>query len=100
MIASLVACYALMYPVTQPDHFKHLVPWLNAIQHSDGMAVFGTEFSNYTGAYISFLSLVSLTSPVLSDLTIIKATSVIGSAMSAVGSLHVCPLLAGRTGPG
>lgn len=85
LIASLVACYALMYPVTQPDHFKFLVPWLNAIMSSDGVAVFATDFSNYTGGYISFLSLVSLTSPVLSDLAIIKATSVIGSVMSAVG---------------
>lgn len=83
---SLTLCYALMYPVTQPDHFTFLLPWLRAVTGSDGFEVFTTDFSNYTGGYISFLWLVSLAKPLLSELAIIKLTAVIGSVMVAFGA--------------
>lgn len=83
--ASLVVCYAFLYPVTQPDHFKFLVPWLRAITETDNFTVFTTDFINYTGGYITVLWLVSLAKPVLSELAIIKITAVIGSTLSALG---------------
>lgn len=83
--ACLVVCYAFLYPVTQPDHFKFLVPWLRAITETDNFTVFTTDFTNYTGGYITVLWLVSLAKPVLSELAIIKITAVIGSILSALG---------------
>lgn len=82
---ALVLSYALLYPVTQPDHFKFLLPWLRAITGSDGFSAFSTDFSNYTGGYVSILWLVSWARPVLSELAIIKLTAVIGTAMAAWG---------------
>ena len=94
---SLIVCYALLYPVTQPDHFKFLLPWLRAITGSDGFEVFTTGFSNYTGGYISLLWLVSLANPLLSELAIIKVTAVIGSVMAAFGVTQ-CLAAAGWAG--
>ncbi len=90
----LIVCYALLYPVTQPDHFKFLLPWLQAITGSDGFEVFTTDFSYYTGGYISFMWLVSLAKPVLPELAIIKITAVIGSFMAAWG-VTLCLAAAG-----
>ncbi|MCV6825794.1 MULTISPECIES: glycosyltransferase 87 family protein [Halocynthiibacter] len=94
---SLIVSYALLYPVTQPDHYKYLVPWLRAITGSDGHDVFATEFSNYTGGYISFLWLVSLAKPLLSELAVIKITAVIGSVLAAFGVTQ-CLAAAGWAG--
>lgn len=77
--------YSCLYTVTQPDHYKFLLPWLRAITSSNGLDVFSTDFSNYTGGYISILAFVSLFKPVLSELVIIKVTAVIGTGMAAVG---------------
>ena len=93
----LIVCYALLYPITQPDHFKFLLPWLRAITGSDGFEVFTTGFSNYAGGYISFLWLVSLAKPILSELAIIKITAVIGSVMAAFG-VSLCLAAGGWTG--
>ncbi|AML51129.1 DUF2029 domain-containing protein [Falsihalocynthiibacter arcticus] len=84
-LACLIVWYAKLYPVTQPDHFKYLVPWLRAILQSNGFDVFATPFSNYTAGYITFLKLVSLLDSFLSELGIVKLTSVIGSGMAAYG---------------
>lgn len=89
MIPVLILCilvvYALMFPVTQPDHFSFLIPWLQGIKDSDGLSVFATAFTNYTGGYVSILAAMSLLSPTLSDLAIIKGTAILGTMTAALG---------------
>jgi Gpi18-like mannosyltransferase len=75
--------YAQCYPLTQPDYFKFLLPWLEAIQNSDGLSAFGTAFSNYTGGYITVLWLVDMLSPLKNDLFILKFTALLGSLLLA-----------------
>ena len=94
LLLTIVATYPLFYPVIQPDYHAFLVPWLRAITGSDGLDVFATNFSNYTGGYISILAGVAQIAPMLSDLAIIKITSVIGTVLAAFG-VATCLLSSG-----
>lgn len=85
LIGAILVCYAWFYPVTQHDFFTYLLPWLRAINGSDGLEVFATEFSNYTGAYISVLTAVARVGSAWSELAVIKATAVIGTLAAALG---------------
>lgn len=87
--AAIVACYLWLYPVTQPDHFKFLLPWLRAITGSDGMAAFATDFSNYTGGYITALAGFAMLDGTVSELAIIKWTAMFGTGLCALG-VGVC----------
>ena len=79
----IISLYAQCYPMIQPDYFKFLLPWLEAIQNSDGLSAFSTAFSNYTGGYITVLWLVESLSPITNDLFILKLTAVLGSLLVA-----------------
>jgi Gpi18-like mannosyltransferase len=85
LCAAIGGFYVMLYPVTQPDHFKFLLPWLRAITNSDGMSAFATDFSNYTGGYIIVLAGFAAFEGTLSELAIIKVTAVLGTGLSALG---------------
>lgn len=85
LILLISTFYLSLYGVTQPDHFKFLLPWLRTILDSKGLSAFETGFSNYTGGYITILALFSFLKPLLSELAIIKLTAVFGTALCAAG---------------
>lgn len=89
LIAALGLFYALLFPTTQPDHFLFLLPWLRAITSNPGLSEFATDFSNYTGGYLTFLWATSALEPILSELAVIKLAAVLGSLLLAT-AIWVC----------
>ncbi|MEM6944670.1 MAG: hypothetical protein AAF565_13045, partial [Pseudomonadota bacterium] len=95
--AGIALVYAALLPMIAYDLIFHLDPWLNAIVASEGLAVFATPFTNYTGGYVSVLAFWSLASPWLSDVAIIKAAGLTGTALCALG-FWLCLKAAGIAG--
>jgi Gpi18-like mannosyltransferase len=83
-IATICVLYFYLIPVTQPDYYKFLQPWLRAITSSDGLEVFRTDFTNYTGGYVTVLWLMHFFQPILSEIVVIKITAIIGSVACAL----------------
>ncbi|MEO1797828.1 MAG: glycosyltransferase 87 family protein, partial [Pseudomonadota bacterium] len=68
------------------DQIIFLQPWLDSIQASDGLAIFATPFTNYTGGYVGVLWGWSLAGPLLSDQAILKLASLTGTALLALSA--------------
>jgi Gpi18-like mannosyltransferase len=84
LIGMICWLYYLLLPDKTGDYFNFILPWLRAITGSDGFAVFKTDFSNYTGGYISALWAMSHLEPLLGELLVIKVTAILGSLFCAV----------------
>ena len=90
LLATVAAAWTLLFPVQQPDYALYLKPWLTAIRNSEGLEIFATGFTNYTGAYVTILWMFErldvLAGGLLSDLTVIKLAAVTGSLLCAAGA--------------
>ena len=86
LCAMLVLAYAWLWPAVGLDQIIFLQPWLDSIQASDGLAIFATPFTNYTGGYVGVLWGWSLAGPLLSDQAILKLASLTGTALLALSA--------------
>lgn len=89
LLPLVAICWLLLFEVRQPDYALYLVPWLSAIRNSDGLKIFATDFTNYTGGYVTVLWLTErvdfLSNTSLSDLALIKITALLGSILCSIG---------------
>lgn len=84
VVAAMVAlAYVALLPMLAYDLLDYLIPWLRAMLASDGLAVMGTGFTNYTGGYVSVLWAWSHLEPLLGEILVIKAAALTGTAACA-----------------
>lgn len=83
LLAAILAGYMALLPIVAPDYINFLQPWLAAIRASDGLSIFATDFSNYTGGYPTVLWAWSFLAPAMGEHLVIKAAGLTGTALCA-----------------
>ena len=89
LLVLVATSWLLLFQVRQPDYAVFLLPWLSDIRASDGLTVFSTGFTNYTGGYVAILWLAEridfFSDGALGDLAVIKIAAIFGSVMCSAG---------------
>ena len=78
-LSATVLAHAALWPFRAEDVDTFLVPWLDHIRATGLIGAFATPFSNYTPPYLYLLALITPLGAVLTDLTLLKLLSVLGT---------------------
>lgn len=80
-LAAAAALYAWFWPLLTPDSSVAYIPWLQHIRAAGVVGAFAAPFGDYTPPFYYVLAALSFFSGVLSDLTIVKLVSVVGTIL-------------------
>jgi Gpi18-like mannosyltransferase len=81
VIAALM--FGVLWPIVPPDLIRYNVPWLDHIIAAGPFAAFAKPFANYNPPYLYLLALVSPLHGLLSQVTLVKLISLVGTVALA-----------------